>query len=212
MAVHQASLFPVSSSPPFLASFRYCAEAIKPEDECSLVDQIAELPFKEFEFHGFEGKRRVVSFGCRYDFSQHKALPADPVPPFLLDFYRKVQAASGFVLPRLQQVLVTEYSPGAPIGWHKDRPVFNDVMGLSLASSCTFRLRRLVAKGQWERAAVHLERRSAYFLHGPARWQWEHSIPPLQKLRYSITFRNLRHSQDGAVSAESPAPAPESDR
>jgi alkylated DNA repair dioxygenase AlkB len=177
-----------------------------------LVDQIAELPFKEFEFHGFEGKRRVVSFGCRYDFSQHKALPADPVPPFLLDFYRKVQAASGFVLPRLQQVLVTEYSPGAPIGWHKDRPVFNDVMGLSLASSCTFRLRRLVAKGQWERAAVHLERRSAYFLYGPARWQWEHSIPPLQKLRYSITFRNLRHSQDGAVSAESPAPAPESDR
>lgn len=204
MAVHQASLFPISPSPAYPPGFGYCAEAINPEDECSLIDQIAELPFKEFQFHGFEGKRRVVSFGWRYDFSQHKALPAGPIPPFLLDVYRKVQAASSFVLRGLEQVLVTEYRPGAPIGWHKDRPVFNDVMGLSLASSCTFRLRRLVAKGRWARAAVHLERRSAYFLEGPARWQWEHSIPPVGTLRYSITFRNLRHSQNDAASAEFP--------
>jgi alkylated DNA repair dioxygenase AlkB len=196
MVLHQVSLFPISSSPAYPPGFGYCAEAVMPEEECSLVDQIAELPFQEFEFQGFKGKRRVVSFGWRYDFSQHKALPTDPVPPFLLDVHRKVQAASGFVLPRLQQVLVTEYGPGAPIGWHKDRPVFNEVMGLSLGSSCTFRFRRFVAKGNWERAAVHLERRSAYFLHGPARWQWEHSIPPVETLRYSITFRNLRHAQD----------------
>ena len=88
MAVHQASLFPISSSPAFPPGFRYCAEAITPEDECSLVDQIAELPFKEFQFHGFEGKRRVVSFGWRYDFSQHKALPADPVSEVLDDCLR----------------------------------------------------------------------------------------------------------------------------
>jgi alkylated DNA repair dioxygenase AlkB len=210
MAAHQLPLFPVSSSAPLPPGFRYCAEAITREDESSLIDRIAQLAFQEFQFHGFEGKRRVVSFGWRYDFSLHKALPADPIPPFLLDIYRKLQAASGFVLPRLQQVLVTEYAPGAPIGWHKDRPVFEDVMGLSLASSCIFRLRRLVAKGRWERAAVHLEQRSAYFLNGPARWQWEHSIPPVERLRYSITFRNLRHSQNEAA-AKSPVPAPESD-
>jgi alkylated DNA repair dioxygenase AlkB len=167
------------------------------EDECSLIDQIAELPFQEFQFHGFEGKRRVVSFGWRYDFSQHKALQADPVPPFLLDVYRKVQAASGFVLPRLQQVLVTEYGPGAPIGWHKDRPVFNDVMGLSLASSCTFRLRKLIAKGQWERAAINLERRSAYFFTA-RRGGNGNSIPSGGKtpvfhyLKKSASFPRLR--------------------
>jgi alkylated DNA repair dioxygenase AlkB len=149
------------------------------------------LPFKEFQFHGFERKRRVVSFGWRYDFSEHKALPADPIPDFLLDMYRKVQGASGFALPELAQVLVTEYAPGSPIGWHKDRPFFGDVMGLSLASPCSFRLRKVLGKGKWQRVSLPLEPRSAYLLSGPARWQWEHSIPPVETLRYSVTFRNL---------------------
>ena len=210
MAAHQPSLFPIASSPALPPGFHYCAEAITHGDERRLVDQIADFPFKEFQFHGFEGKRRVLSFGWRYDFSGHKVVPAVPVPPFLLDVYHKVQAASGFVLPHVQQVLVAEYGPGAPIGWHKDRPVFSDVLGLSLASSCTLRFRKLVSKGCWERAAVRLEPRSAYFLAGPARWQWEHSIPPVEKLRYSITFRNLRHSQNDAASAECPAPVRQS--
>jgi alkylated DNA repair dioxygenase AlkB len=210
MAAHQASLFPISSSPAFPPGFQYCAETIRPGDERRLVDQIADLSFKEFQFRGFEGKRRVVSFGWRYDFSDHTLVQTDPIPPFLLDVYREVQAASGFVIPNLQQVLVTEYGPGAPIGWHKDRPVFGGVLGLSLASSCTFRLRKIIAKGQWERAAMRLEPRSAYFLDGPARWQWEHSIPPVEARRYSITFRNLRHSPKDAASAETPAPVPES--
>ncbi len=205
MAAHQASLFPIASSPGLPPGFHYCAEAITHGDEPRLVDQIVDLPFKEFEFRGFEGRRRAVSFGWRYDFSGHTVVPAVPAPPFLLDVYHKVQAASGFVLRHVQQVLVAEYSPGATIGWHKDRPVFSDVLGLSLASSCTLQFRRLVAKGCWERAAVRLKPGSAYLLDGPARWQWEHSIPPVKKLRYSITFRNLRHSQNDTASAESPA-------
>jgi alkylated DNA repair dioxygenase AlkB len=149
------------------------------------------LPFKEFQFRGFEGKRRVVSLGWRYDFTEHKALPAELIPPFLREVCEKVQAATGFVFRDMEQVLVTEYAPGAPIGWHKDRPVFGDVMGLSLMSPCSFRLRRALGNGKWQRITFCLEPRSAYFLSGPARWEWEHSIPPHEQLRYSITFRNL---------------------
>ena len=188
----QPSLFPMPVAPALPPGFHYCPEVITPEDERRLLNRIADLPFKEFQFHGFEGKRRVVSFGWRYDFSELKALPTDSIPDFLLEMYRKVQTASGFSLPDLAQVLVTEYAPGAPIGWHKDRPFFNDVMGLSLASSCNFRLRKPLDDGKWQRVSLRLEPRSAYLLRGAARREWEHSIPPVESLRYSITFRNLR--------------------
>jgi hypothetical protein len=108
--------------------FSYCPDVISADEEKELLAEIAPLPFQEFQFHGFEGKRRVVSFGWRYDFSEHKALPAPEIPPFLRELCRKVQAASGFALDDLQQILVTEYAAGAPIGWHKDRPVFGNVM------------------------------------------------------------------------------------
>jgi alkylated DNA repair dioxygenase AlkB len=157
MAVIQPSLFPFSPSSTLPPGFRYCPYVITPDDECRLLNRIADLPFKEFQFHGFEGKRRVVSFGWRYDFSEHKALPADPIPDFVLELHRKVQAASGFALPDLAQVLVTEYAPGAPIGWHKDRPFFDDVMGLSLASACNFRLRKSLDEGKWRRVSLRLE-------------------------------------------------------
>jgi alkylated DNA repair dioxygenase AlkB len=192
MVLRQPTLFPVASSSALPPGLSYCEEAISAEDERRLLAQIAGLPFKEFQFQGFEGKRRVVSFGWRYDFNDHRVQPADPIPDFLLEIRGKVEASSGFVLPDLQQVLVTEYAPGAPIGWHKDRPVFGDVMGLSLVSPCTFRLRKSAGDRKWQRAAIRLEPHSAYFLTGPARWQWEHSIPPLETLRYSITFRNVR--------------------
>jgi alkylated DNA repair dioxygenase AlkB len=192
MPVIQPSLLPTSVDPALPPGVLYCPDALTPDDEGRLLARIADLPFKEFQFHGFEGKRRVVSFGWHYDFSEHKALPADPIPDFLLELHREVQAASGFALPDLAQVLVTEYAPGAPIGWHKDRPFFDDVMGLSLASACNFRLRKPLDGGQWQRVSLRLEPRSAYLLQGAARREWEHSIPPVESLRYSVTFRNLR--------------------
>jgi alkylated DNA repair dioxygenase AlkB len=91
----------------------------------------------------------------------------------------------------LQQVLLTEYRPGVQIGWHKDRSVFGEVVGISLLSACTFRLRRKLG-GQWERASIIVEPRSAYLLAGPSRTEWEHSIPGVPELRYSITFRNFK--------------------
>jgi alkylated DNA repair dioxygenase AlkB len=199
MSSSQQSLFP-ESSPTFPEGFLYCTEGISEEKEEKLVAEIVALPFREFQFHGFQGKRRVVSFGWRYDFSEHRPLPADPIPDFLVETWRNVQTSCGFPFPGLQQVLVSEYAPGAPIGWHKDKPEFGNVMGLSLVSSCVFRLRKREKDRKWQRASLHLEPRSAYLLAGPARWEWEHSIPPVERLRYSITFRDLRQSEKSAAS------------
>jgi alkylated DNA repair dioxygenase AlkB len=191
MHADQLMLF-VPPSAPLPEGFGYQPDVISPDEESRLLREIAAMPFKEFQFHGFEGKRRVVSFGWRYDFSEEKAVPADPIPPFLLELFRKLRGATGFDMPGLEHVLVTEYAPGAPIGWHKDRPVFGNVMGLSLASACTFRLRKSDGNGHWQRVSLRVEPRSAYLLSGAARWNWEHSIPPLEHLRYSITFRSPR--------------------
>jgi alkylated DNA repair dioxygenase AlkB len=152
---------------------------------------VRELPFRDFEFHGYTGRRRVVSFGWHYDFGARLLRKADDLPDFLLALRPAAAAFAGLEPAALQHVLVTEYGPGAAIGWHRDKAVFGEVVGISLLAACTFRLRRAVGE-RWERASLVAEPRSAYLLSGAARTEWEHSIPPVDALRYSITFRNLR--------------------
>lgn len=156
-----------------------------------LLERVRGLPFREFEFQGYRGKRRVVSFGLHYDLGHGKLEPAAEMPDFLLPLREKAARFAGLAPEELPHVLITEYSVGAPIGWHKDRPVFGDVIGISLLSACRFRFRKKLDKG-WARSALILEPRSAYLLRGPARTEWEHSIPEAESLRYSITFRSLR--------------------
>jgi alkylated DNA repair dioxygenase AlkB len=171
--------------------FRYQPEILSRSEERTLVSQIALLPFKEFEFRGYRGKRRVVSFGWRYDFNGGGLQRTEDIPAFLLPLRERAARFAGMSPQRLQHVLITEYSPGAGIGWHKDRPVFGEVVGISLMSPCTFRLRRSQGEG-WERISLDAQPRSAYLLAGEARTAWEHSIPALDQLRYSVTFRNLK--------------------
>ncbi|MEW5928307.1 MAG: alpha-ketoglutarate-dependent dioxygenase AlkB [Gemmatimonadota bacterium] len=171
--------------------FRYRPELIGPADEEALLAQVRELPFREFEFHGHTGRRRVVSFGWHYDFAARRLRRADDIPGFLLALRPAAAGVAGMEPGALQHVLVTEYGPGAAIGWHRDKAVFGEVVGISLLAPCTFRLRRS-AGGGWERVSLTAGPRSAYLLSGPARTEWEHSIPPVDALRYSITFRNLR--------------------
>lgn len=172
------------------AGLRYSPGLISAEEESALIAGMAQLPFKEFEFHGFLGKRRVVSFGWRYDFNGGGLGKADPIPQFLMPARERAARFAGIEPAALEHVLLTEYRPGATIGWHKDRPSFDDVIGISLGASCVFRLRRKQGAG-WERHSFTAEPRSVYLLRGPARTEWEHSIPAVDMLRYSLTFRSV---------------------
>jgi alkylated DNA repair dioxygenase AlkB len=173
--------------------FRHAADVIDAAEEARLVEAFADLPFKEFEFHGFLGKRRVVPFGFRYDYNGGGLQQAAPIPAFLEPLRERAAAFAALPPDRLAHALVTEYRPGTSIGWHRDRPHYDDVIGVSLSSPCTFRLRRKRGAG-WERASLRLDRRSVYLMRGPSRWEWEHSIPAVDALRYSITFRSMRRA------------------
>jgi alkylated DNA repair dioxygenase AlkB len=171
--------------------FRYQAEMLSPDEEKELVEHIRELSLKEFEFHGFTGKRRVVYFGWRYDFAEQTLQPTEEMPAFLHKVRERAAAFANLAPSDLPHALVTEYSPGAAIGWHRDKGVFDQVVGVSLVSACNFRFRRKIGT-TWERYSLMMEPRSIYLLSGAARTEWQHSIPGVDTLRYSITFRSLR--------------------
>jgi alkylated DNA repair dioxygenase AlkB len=171
--------------------FRYQADVLPADEERELVERITELPLKEFEFHGYVGKRRVVSYGWHYDFDERSLRKVEAIPAFLLPLRDRAAAFAEVTPADLSHALVTEYGPGAAIGWHRDKGVFGDVIGISLLSPCVFRLRRK-AGSKWERHSLTAEPRSAYLLRGPSRTEWEHSIPAVDSLRYSVTFRSLR--------------------
>ncbi|HEV2080671.1 MAG TPA: alpha-ketoglutarate-dependent dioxygenase AlkB [Allosphingosinicella sp.] len=169
----------------------YRPDFLSPEEERELAARFAGLPFRAFEFHGFLGKRRTVSFGLHYAFDGSGLKEAEPIPDFLLPARQRAAELAGTAADDLQHALVIEYAPGAGIGWHRDRPVFGDVVGVSLLAAARMRFRRK-AGAKWERFNLTAEPRSAYLLTGPARSEWEHSIPAMEQLRYSITFRTLR--------------------
>jgi len=196
MKHEQLALFqPDKSKPsPMPEGFRYAPDLIDADEEARLVAAFADLPFKEFEFHGFLGKRRVVPFGFRTDYNGGGLQQAAPIPPFLLPLRERAAAFAGLAPDDLVHALITEYRPGAAIGWHRDRPYYGDVIGISLLSPCTFRLRKKRGTG-WERASLRLDRRSIYLMRGPSRDEWEHSIPAVDELRYSVTFRSMRSAQ-----------------
>jgi alkylated DNA repair dioxygenase AlkB len=171
--------------------FHYQPELISSADDEALVARVRSLPFRDFKFHDYTGKRRVVSFGWHYDFSGRHLMKADDIPDYLLSLREKAARFDNIQPEVFEHVLITEYGPGAGIGWHRDKAVFGEVIDISLLSPCVFSMRREIAKKKWERVNLILEPHSAYFLSGPARYEWEHSIPQMEALRYSITFRTL---------------------
>ena len=184
-----ADMFEAAPASP--AGFKYLPEILSAAEESELVAHFADLPFRPFEFQGYIGNRRVVSFGWQYDFNTRELRQAQPIPACLQPLRERSAEFAGLAPSELQQVLLTEYAPGAGIGWHKDKAVFGEVVGISLLSPCVFRFRRK-QRAAWERTSFVAEPRSAYLLRGPARTEWEHSIPALDRLRYSVTFRNLK--------------------
>lgn len=174
---------------------RYSEDFVSPERERELISRIRELPLRPFQFGQFEGKRRVASFGFRYDYSLRRLVDAEPLPSWLTDIVTKVETFGGSDA-RVRQVLCTEYDVGVGIGWHRDKPQFENIFGLSLGSACKFRFRRSSGKS-WDRFTFDAEPRSLYLMTGASRRIWEHSISAVESPRYSITFRTLSAGSDG---------------
>jgi alkylated DNA repair dioxygenase AlkB len=183
----QLALFE-APGPDLPEGFVYRPAFLSADEERAIAAELAKLPFAPFQFRGFEARRRVHSFGYRYDFNAQRLEEAEPIPDWLQDVRARAET---FADARLEQLLINEYLPGAPIGWHRDRPQFEKVVGISVGAPCVFRLRRRVGAG-FERRSLTLEPRSAYLISGEARERWEHSIPPVAAHRYSVTFRSFR--------------------
>lgn len=159
-------------------------------EEAALISQIESLDLAPFRFQGWLGKRLTRSFGWRYDFDDASFVSTEPIPDWLLPLRERAGALAKIPADDFAHALVVRYDPGAGIGWHRDRPVFDQVVGVSLGAPATLRFRQRTATG-FRRASVPLESRSAYLLTGEVRRDWEHSIAPGETLRFSITFRSL---------------------
>jgi alkylated DNA repair dioxygenase AlkB len=165
------------------------ADFMTEADEAELLRHFAALPFKPFAFQGWFGKRETVSFGWRYDFNDSRIHAAPPIPDFLQPFRARAAEFATLAPQAFEQALVVRYDIGAGIGWHRDRPAFDKVVGISLGAPCDLRFRQRTMRG-FKRFTLHAAPRSAYLLTGEIRHEWEHSIVPMEALRYSITFRN----------------------
>jgi alkylated DNA repair protein (DNA oxidative demethylase) len=188
LVMTQFSLFEADGRPEGLL---YEAGFLSAEEERALLAQVTALPFRPFEFQGFTGKRETVSFGWSYRFDGTGLAAAAPIPDWLLPVRDRAAAFAGLPHEALAQALVIRYGEGAGLGWHRDRPVFDDVLGVSLLSAAPLRFRRMQGE-KWQRFTLRADPRSLYLLRGPARTEWQHSLAPVETLRYAITFRSLR--------------------
>ena len=179
----------------------YEPEFLSPATERELIDAIAQLPFARVEMRGAVARRRTVHFGWTYGYESRTSEPGAPMPAFLLEVRERAADWAGLDAKELAEALVTEYTAGAPIGWHRDAPMFGEIIGLSLGAPCRMKFRPYVSPkdlGGTSRPArktthqLELQPRSAYLMRGVVRRDYEHSIPPVEDLRYSITFRTLR--------------------
>jgi alkylated DNA repair dioxygenase AlkB len=186
---------------PILPGLDYRDDLISQAEETALMDAIERIDLSPFRFQGWTGKRRTHTFGWRYDFDDRSFEPAAPLPEWLIPLRDRAAAFGGVAPDEFVHALVTRYDPGAAIGWHRDRPQFGHVVGVSLAEAATLRFRRRVGGG-FQRANLEVAPCSAYLLSGEAREQWEHSIAPAARLRFSITFRTL--SERGRAAANAP--------
>ena len=190
----QADLF--DASPPLPDGLVYTLDFITRDEERHLLAAFAALPFEEARYKDWTARRRIVSYGSRYDFGDNRLDDAPPVPPLLAPLRAKAAAWVDVAPEAFADALVAEYPPGTQLGWHRDVPQFERVVGISLAGRCRMRFRPYPLRADKREGVfdLTLEPRSAYVLQRDARWRWQHMIPPTRELRYSITFRTRRIS------------------
>jgi alkylated DNA repair dioxygenase AlkB len=181
---------PLASAGLSVEGLALITEAVSPQEEDELAAWIDAAPLEPFRFGQWTGRRLTCAYGSGYDFTRGRLAEAPPLPDWLLELRNRLGPLAGIEPAALGQALLIRYDPGAGIGWHRDRPHYGEVLGLSLSAECTLRLRRRTEEG-FERESLHLPRRALYRLAGEARWEWEHSIAPLAETRRSITLRTL---------------------
>jgi alkylated DNA repair dioxygenase AlkB len=188
----QLALFENSQLP--IPGLRYEQDFISRQTELMLLAEIARLDFRPAQYKQFTARRRIVSFGSSYDFSNNELQPAPVLPDFLAPLRLRVAQRIGISPDQIVHAMIAAYSPGDTLGWHRDVPNFEIVAGISLQGRGRMRFRPYphVRGARRKAIALDLEPRSAYVLRDAARWQWQHSVPPAQALRYSITFRTAR--------------------
>ena len=175
---------------PRLAGLSQADAIVTPGEEQKLITSINAAELSPFRFHRWLGKRLTASYGWCYDFDDASFAPAEAIPDWLLPLRAKAARFARLRPDEFVQALLIRYDPGAGIGWHRDRPVFDRVVGISLGAPATMRFRRR-RRGGFDRASVLLAPRSIYHLTGEARHEWEHSIAAMEVTRWSITFRSL---------------------
>jgi alkylated DNA repair dioxygenase AlkB len=168
------------------------------DEERDLLAAIAGLELHEAQYKEYTAKRRIASYGAEYDFAANELKPAPGLPPFLAPLRAKVAAWVGIAPERFTHALVSEYRPGTPLGWHRDVPQFEVIVGVSLAADARMRFRPWPPRKGGAILALDLPPRSAYVLRDEVRWRWQHSVEATKVLRYSITFRT-------SVAREGPA-------
>jgi len=187
----------------------YRADMLSPDEEREVLAVVERLDLREVQMRGQTARRTVRHFDLEYGYESWQLAPAEPLPESLECLRERCAEFAGIAPAAFAQTLVTRYPPGATIGWHRDAPVFGPVVvGVSLRAACLLRFQRRV--GEQRRVyEAELAPRSAYLLTGSARSAWQHSIPPVPALRYSITFRTLRRQrQAGGPVARSPEASP----
>jgi alkylated DNA repair dioxygenase AlkB len=185
----QAELFPEIA--PSVPGLTFVPEAVAPAREREIAEHIDTAPLEPFRFGQWRGKRLTCSYGSGYDYQRGSLAKAPPLPDWLQALRDDLAPLAGLDAAAIRQALVIRYDPGAGIGWHRDRPQYDEVLGLSLSAPCVLRLRRRTATG-FERRSVELPPRSLYVLRGDVREEWEHSIVPMDVTRRSVTMRTLR--------------------
>jgi len=175
---------------PLIAGLDYREEVVNEAEERELIDRLDALDLSPFRFQGWLGNRKTMSFGWRYDFDDASFSRTEPIPDWLNPVREKAAAFAGLNPDDFAHVLLARYDPGAGIGWHRDRDVFEPVVGLSLATPATLRFRQRTSTG-FRRVGLEVAPRSAYLLSDESRWDWEHRITPGDQLRFSITFRTM---------------------
>jgi alkylated DNA repair dioxygenase AlkB len=198
---YERRMLPDLFDTPVLPGLSYRDAVVSLEEEETLISHIDAQPLSPFRFQGWLGKRLTTSFGWRYDFDNGAFGQTDPIPQWLLPLKRRAAQFAGLTDGDLVQALLIRYDFGAGIGWHRDRPVFEHVVGVSLGAPATLRFRRRVGKG-FERAAISLSPRSIYHLSGEARHDWEHSIAEMDVTRWSVTFRSISAKGARSVRAQ----------